>query len=176
MKKKPGVDLESVIDDSNAEALLRAIFGTNIMLNESNRLALLALASSNEEFKSLLMMKSRNQSQKRLFEKNAENQEAYQRRDKRHQITDLSAEKERYKRVADQILQDFLDLKASITTEEELSLYDSESVDLDRIQSVAMDKPRQGSKISNSLNDSRVFNDSFVNNFASSPHANQDSY
>ena len=73
MKKKPGVDLESVIDDSNAEALLRAIFGTNIMLNESNRLALLALASSNEEFKSLLMMKSRNQSQKRLFEKNAEN-------------------------------------------------------------------------------------------------------
>ena len=73
MKKKPGVDLESVIDDSNAEALLRAIFGTNIMLNESNRLALLALASSNEEFKSLLMMKSRNQSQKRLFEKNTEN-------------------------------------------------------------------------------------------------------
>ena len=73
MKKKPGVDLESVVDDSNAEALLRAIFGTNIMLNESNRLALLALASSNEEFKSLLMMKSRNQSQKRLFEKNAEN-------------------------------------------------------------------------------------------------------
>ena len=60
MKKKPGVDLDSVADDSNAEALLRAIFGTNVMLNESNRLALLALASSNEEFKSLLMSKSNN--------------------------------------------------------------------------------------------------------------------
>ena len=62
----------------------------------------------------------------------------------------------------------------SIKSEEDPSMYDSQSVDIGRMES--MEKPRAGSRISNSLNESRVFNDSFVHNFVSSPHDDIDHY